>query len=104
MGDACRERLDGGSFGGIDAHYCGALEGGDADFVDAVGGNVWDEADVDGVVDVDVVGGATEFDDVFEFLVVDLDVGVGCHGAILLAGMAAGIPPVLCLGGWLWQR
>ena len=34
---------------------------------------------------------AAEFDDVFELLVVGLDVGVGWHGAILLAGMAAGI-------------
>ena len=58
----------------------------------AVGGNVGDEADVDGVLDVDVVGAATEFDDVFEFLVVGFDVGVGWHGAIQLAGMAAGIP------------
>ena len=58
MGDACRQRLDGGPFGGVCEHHCGRLEGGLADFVDAVGWDVGDEADVDVVSGVDVVGEA----------------------------------------------
>ena len=58
MVDVFREVFDGGSFGGVCEHYGGASEGGVADFVDAVGRDVGDEADVDGVLDVDVVGEA----------------------------------------------
>ena len=71
--------------------------------MEGVGWDVGDEAEFDGVLDVDVVGEAAEFDDVFGLLVVGIDVGVGWDGAILFAGTAVGIPRVLCLGGWLWQ-
>ena len=50
--------FDGGSFVGVGEHDGGALEGGVADFVDVGEGDVGDEADVDGVLDVDVVGEA----------------------------------------------
>ena len=78
--------------------------------------DVGDEADGDGVSGVDLVGEATEFDDVFEFLVVARCLEVGWHGAILLAGTAAGIPAcfawvvgsgnVMCSGftGWVGGR
>ena len=47
--------FDGLAFGGVGEHYGGALEGGVAYFGDASWVDVGDEADVDGVLDVDVV-------------------------------------------------
>ena len=58
MGDGGGQLFDGGSFGGVGEHRCGALEGGVADFGYSVVWDVGDEADVYGVLDVDVVGEA----------------------------------------------
>ena len=49
---------DGLAFGGVGLRDCGTLEGGVADFGYALRVDVGDEADVDGVLDVDVVGEA----------------------------------------------
>ena len=58
MGDLSGEGFDFRSLGCVGEHYGGALEGGVAYFGDASWVDVGDEADVDGVLDVDVVGEA----------------------------------------------
>ena len=55
VGDVFCQRLDGGSLGGVSKHYGGALERSVADLGYAVERDVGDEADVDSVLDVDVI-------------------------------------------------